>query len=231
MRVCLACGRRLLGTHILTPPSLCQPCADEIKALQVAHPIMLSPQHPVWALYGYRDPLRSLVVKAKAATSISAANILSQCFAMSPRAQELLDWCDLVVVAPSSLWSRLRGRMDLAYHLADALQSSRPPKERRQVASAPWHMYWRTFKRAQRSRAMRNIDQRQFFRLSRPLVSRWGQRLLRHKRVLVIDDIMTSGLTLSELLAEIPGKIETRGLVLAAATQTPQDNAAGGGEN
>src|SRR5690606_10107046 len=111
-----------------------------------------------------------------------------------------------VMPCPSSLWSRLRGRADLAWFLARKIhQQFRIP-----ILSPPLSLHWRYQKQAKlkgrRGRALKNVN-----RLAMSYEK--GRASL-----LILDDILTSGGTMLRLRqAVLEEHSHCFGLVLAKA--------------
>jgi predicted amidophosphoribosyltransferase len=96
----------------------------------------------------------------------------------------MVDQCDLIVAAPSSFWGRLRGRVDIAAHLAAALAG----KHGIPLGRAPWHCYWRMTKRAIQTQKSQNIVD--------------FTSALEGQQILIVDDVITTGYTISKVAQE-----------------------------
>lgn len=148
------------------------------------------------ALFYYEGCVRQLLLRIKVKSDFAALHLVRQLVLSASEAIELVEWADVIVPAPSSLWGRLRGRIDIAEAIAFDLSVSR----KRRFVSAPWQLHWRTYKRAKIKRNLRTSAMSSG-RTVQWLARAWQNyrgRLLRGKKILLIDDISTTGLTLLE---------------------------------
>jgi predicted amidophosphoribosyltransferase len=147
-----------------------------------------------------------LILRAKVQSDHQALGLLEEIFRRHPAVTRHAAWCDVVMPAPSSLWGRMRGRFDLAYFLARSIaQDSGKP-----LVSAPGHLHWRLFKRAQQRRRQTSGAEPQNQAAKELPVPRGS-------KILIVDDIVTTGVTLRETAAALPRHLrsKTRFLTLA----------------
>ncbi len=137
--------------------------------------------------------------------------------------QDRLRWSDVIMPAPSSLWSRWRGSLDLASMLAQGLAETAGLL----VAPPPRALSFRWRKQALRDhsqrrgvfRSQQKIYDASYFDRFRPTPLR-SARL----RVLIVDDVVTTGHTLSELAACFK-QIDFEYYTLASAFRPGKDSA------
>lgn len=149
------------------------------------------------ALFHYEGVMRRLILRVKVKGDYAALRVITHLVKTAPEVLELVSWADVIMPAPSSLWGRLRGRIDTSDAIAYSLSRR---WGRKQVCSAPWQLYWRTRKRAKIKRNLRTADTQIGF-LGRFFSRYWERRYWRSvtgRKILVIDDISTTGVTLLE---------------------------------
>lgn len=203
-------GRFLMSCAHCSPDSfapskwsypLCSSCLDQAR---------LEPDHGLWqglcaetsyplsALWPYQGPIRQAILAFKMQGRWPAGARLVEWASEEPALRRLLQGIDAVMPIPSSLWGRWRGRLDLAALLAQVLADSagKPLVD-------PPRRYWGSWrKQAQRSRRERSGSRSavtlswsdQYF-LPYGLSEKTTGRSL---RILLVDDIVTSGQTLTE---------------------------------
>jgi predicted amidophosphoribosyltransferase len=168
------------------------------------------------ALYHYEGSFRRLLLRVKVEGDLVALALLTSLALARPESAALAGWAEVVVAAPSSLWGRLRGRVDACHAVAAALAEAHG----RPLAGAPWQLHWRTRKRAQIARGARIVSPEDPGRWGAALARGWLERRgprLAGRRVLLVDDVSTSGMTLLETAAALAraGPEEIRLLALA----------------
>jgi len=173
---------------------------------------------PLTSLYRYRGLVRRLILRAKVQGDLQALALLIELAACHSACRKTLAPIQLVVPCPSSLWGRLRGRLDVAHHTAVRLARMADAP----YASSPWHLYWRLHKRAQMRRVRHGLIE------VRPSPARiaaatgrtWQSRPTKSKGesiVLLVDDVVTSGYTMLTTAAAIKHG-DLRFLSLASAS-------------
>lgn len=183
---------------------LCQDCMRELWRLR--RPMDFSPtglEQPL-TLYRYEGLIRDMIWRAKIKDDHSAIDLLLR-YGLLPCAVGAARWADFIVAAPSSLWGRLRGRLDLAAHLAHYLSLH----VRKPIALAPWHLYWRFKKNAQKASFDRVREDKRYLPSSweELFLRKWAKKLpvkvdkhsVNELRILVIDDVITTGATIGRI--------------------------------
>ncbi len=202
---CIRCGE--VGYLTQGWGFLCAACAPRIQDLAAWQYIDVGDQElTVHYLYQYTNPLRQIILDCKIRSKLSNYRYLVELFTNHPQAIYLASQADYIIPAPSSLWGRLRGRFDLAYGAAQRLANI----EQRPLRIAPRQLAWRLQKRARQ-------QEKQWHAPPAPrrlAKNHWW----RGKRLLLLDDIITSGLTMATLANFYPGA-RIRGLCLAGSSK------------
>lgn len=230
IRVCVYCGGELdpspqiiekeEGCHRdeRGQPRFCRGCRrafDDLSLADVGHLEEL----PLYCGFRYQGVVRQLIMEVKVGGSHTGMRLLQGLMGENPVIREWLAWADLIVPAPSSLWGRLHGRLDIAgiwaEHLARqggvALGRYRGP------------LFWRMRKRA----FMGNWRRRPGWMIGVGDVSEGKNSSIitnccvgeNPHRVLIVDDIVTSGFT----MATIAGHYRTQTVkLLGIATANPR---------
>ena len=166
-------------------------------------------------LFQYRAEVRDVIVKTKSRGGHPEFTGCVRVFLDEPRAHAAAAWCDGVAAAPASFWSRIRGRPHLATELAIELAA----QHRKPVIRIIPPVLWRLRKQSMRSSGQRNADQETAFKVTVPANLTKTRFTGSSIRVLLIDDVRTSGVTLGVLAGTLSAQIanaEIRSLVFAA---------------
>lgn len=198
MNLCVLCHHR-----IRLSLDFCASCEDELQDTACGDDErwqILPGNHRVLSSFAYRGASRASILACKSQGFRRLGPALLHQVEEDPLLHDLLDLCDVIMPAPSSFWSRWRGSLDLALILAQGLGRSAGLL----VRLPPWKLAFRWKKQALREHSQRQgvfrshqkIYDASYFRahVSLPLRS---ARL----RVLIVDDVITTGSTLTELAA------------------------------
>ncbi len=177
MNSCLICHKK---TFERSAPFLCKSCVQTLEPAK-SH-------DEFYSLYRYNSILRELVLKVKIHDNFRAVACLNYLFVNSDLSSFLAKSCDFIIPAPSSLWSRLRGRIDLAWLLATALSKQYHCR----IRAAPIGLHWQLSKRSKILHREKLKDVREAF------FGEWKE-----KTCLIIDDVVTSGYTLRRVASRI----------------------------
>lgn len=183
---CFICNAKIHSDNF------CGSCRLEISALWIGdQKSQLTGTLSMCAFFKYEDPLRQIILDAKVNGSIRAIHLLRQLWGEGVKRLGIVVEGATVIGAPSSLWSRLRGRVDLASLLAYDLTE----KGRWNLERPPRSLAWRLQKRAQLgTRAARLEDP-----LDVDSAVSFADLLQISEPVLLIDDIVTTGFTMKNL--------------------------------
>lgn len=166
---CLLCHNDVLSEPALF---LCPACYASLEPTKG--------DSEICTLFRYNAPLRQLILRAKIHGDYRALACLNGLVLSSSISAQIAAHCQIISPAPSSFWSRIRGKVDLAWLLSSALAR----QSNIHFARPPLHLYWR-FKKRSKTQFREEVDLSEF-------ASRDSQR----KNILIFDDIVTSGHTL-----------------------------------
>ena len=136
---------------------LCLACVDELSELSCtgAESGCLNWQTPtsqrvskVDSLFWYTGAIRALTINAKVKGDTSSLNRILQIWSAELENKSLFTGIDSVMPCPSSLWSRLHGRVDIAWFLAEKIAKKYEVK----FIRPPRQLYWKMKKRSQTER-------------------------------------------------------------------------------
>lgn len=177
----------------------------------------------VTSLYKYAEMMRRMILRAKVKGDHRALRWLVDDARSRNESRIVAANANVVLASPSSLWGRMRGRLDLAALVAHAIATDAG----KPMVPAPWQLFWRLKKQAlakgrdhdpERDRTVADG------RLSRRFFHLWlcqYQDALRGKDILIVDDVCTSGKTIGVIAEAIsaadPRSI--RALTIAASRQ------------
>lgn len=117
-------------------------------------------------------------------------------------ALKLVQSCDFIVPAASSLFSRLHGRCDLAWFLAKTLSRESGVK----LVSPPWFFHFSLKKRSLKKRDGESFPLHSFMKEDPD-----------KPKILLLDDVLTTGFTLEKLARQYESHFSIRALTLAYA--------------
>ncbi len=154
----------------------------------------------VYSLYKYEKALRQTIVAAKIKNERRSLNSLLILMEENKLSQKLASEVDLIMPAPSSLWSRARGRFDLAWFLSNSLSK----KYHKPIGSPPLKLAWRLKKQAQKKRLQSSFNSSSF-----------TKQKSNKSSLLLIDDVVTTGFTLNRVCLELEAMYNIKLLTLA----------------
>ena len=157
----------------------------------------------VTSLFTYNKEIRSLILLAKVRSSKRAVFCLTKLFSEHLAVQAAKRQVDFVMPAPSSLYSRLAGRFDLAYFLARELADDGSCA----FVSSPVSLSFSLSKRTKGKRAGEFYDLRVFKSKAK------GKK----PRILIVDDVLTTGYTLHRLGLFLEKSYDLNFITLACA--------------
>ena len=176
-KLCIVCYR-WQASRI---PKICDDCCVEFVAGN-------QDEYSI-SLYHYQTVLRDLVRRAKIQGDMPAISLLIFLFLDAAQTTSLATWADVIMPAPSSLWGRLRGKLDIAFALASQLARVHG----KPLQNSPHSLYWRLKKRSQQQDRGRGYE-----------IARNPPNALGYRRILLVDDVLTTGQTLHEIAAFFP---------------------------
>ena len=197
---CPACG----GPRGLAARTrLCFACDAQVHGLPVALP-PLAPLACVWALGPYDGPLGAMIRRAKYAPDPGAIDELARRLAQAANGR--LPQVDLVTSVPVPWSRRLRRGFDQAERLAIPVAIAASARRKRLLRRV------RSEEQAGRGLAARRAGAHGAFA---------ARQALRGQRVLLVDDVLTTGSTVSACATELLGAGASRVYGLIVAHQPP----------
>lgn len=208
---------------------ICDNCSAELEHLSYKGLIDISGLE-VHVGFRYRATVRAMLLRAKVKNEVPALAVLISILGevLGERLAAFNDPACLVIPAPSSLWSRVMGRFDIARVIAATLF----PLAGSLVGPLPGS-FWRR-KRAGRNAEVGETTAQQltgaihdlfkktmnYQRESKEYID-FQRKVSSASRILVIDDVLTTGLTMGTLFHQLKtlGAHRIEGLILAAVDQ------------
>ena len=202
---------------MVCPPALCYACENQVGShvIDRTEVVHLSNVH---IIFEYAGMIRDLIWKAKIKNDPVALGLLLR-FSRQHALGQLNTFNDpltLVCPAPASFWGRLRGRFDVAEMFARTCF----PRASILTGSAAGGIF-----RAKRAgRNSKNVSngliriKSLFNSISSNGSNALIERISTAKRILVVDDVMTSGFTMKTQISQLKelGAQSVYGLVIAS---------------
>jgi predicted amidophosphoribosyltransferase len=193
-----------LGCKKAAKDYICELCESEFQSLlceeTYAIKTALAPDLQVRALYQYKGIVRDTILRAKVANDALALALILKLFLQSRSVNEVVGNAKSLIAMPSSLWGRLRGR----FNIAEALVIEMGPIFDIPIFELPLSTYFRYGKNAMKSREERGN-----------FVVKLAGDSKEKMNSLLIDDIITSGLSLSRICSHLAP--QTQAIVFASA--------------
>lgn len=147
-------------------------------------------------MFWYSGIVRRLIIAAKVKSDITALKRLMTIWGTELSKVPMIQNMHAVMPCPSSLWSRLHGRIDVTWFLAERISSI----YRIPMVLPPRHTYWKMKKRSQ---TLRPVDK--LLATAEPTSADSFQSCQHYsenrKYCLVVDDVVTTGTTLKTCIS------------------------------
>ena len=217
LHLCIFC-QKFFQLRTIYQNYLCGHCQDVLYLHRIRKgPFSFGNDLSCLSLFSYSHRVSELIVKAKVGRDYRALGCLTYMALWRTETHLLANWADWVMPAPSSLTSRLRGSFDIADTLARHIANECPVKYR----PSPFFLGWSRKKRATSHVKKWDIEglKKEKDRIRSGVLFKLGSAKHYHwlclkPKVLVIDDVFTSGFTLS-LLREFLPEARIRVLTIA----------------
>ncbi len=227
MLSCSLCGELV---SFQKAPAICDGCDRALTRCELDGFEMdstASLPYPRLSLWKYRGAVRQAILNFKVGGQWSSGSLLAHIAGHHSAVQDWMQGIEAVMPMPSSFWSRLRGRFDLADHTAHILAR----QHQLPLIQAPlsWQGRWtKQALRPRRDRQEKNLSKMSSYSLwtADRLASACMPReslVKRPLRLLVVDDIVTSGESLRTLIEKLQG-FEVQILTLASAIAVQSDS-------
>ncbi len=216
MPFCVLCSRRLRSIEQAWFCSLCEEgwqsiqLSEQQKWIQLPHSSLSILSH-----YAYRGVCRDSILAFKGRGFRQLGQALALRILNQADLQEWMQSCDVIMPAPSSLWSRWHGSLDLAAYLAESLAV----RSRLLVKAPPFSLGFRWHKQALRHRGERKgvfKNSGSFYDASYFSGFIGFPQKKDRLSVLIVDDVVTTGNTLTEL-ARLFKNVDFKFYTLASA--------------
>ena len=186
---CVYCGKR--SSHSYFQAKLCKQCFTNLQPAKKRNSTV--------SLYQYNEMMRQLILNCKVHGDRLSLLCLKKLWLNSPQTTKLFGKCSFIMPAPSSLWGRLHGRIDLAWWLTFWARQAFPLKP----LSPPNYLYWSLEKQAKKKK-------RRSTKITRKKTSST-------QSLVIVDDVITTGETLAKIAKSITAPYNLYYLTLAQA--------------
>ena len=191
--ICALC--RVISRKSLVYSAICQVCYPGLDRLRLEEVTMLlsavRSQHSVVSLYSYEGLIRELVLNAKVRNEWGAVKACQYLVMKGEQVESYMKNVRGVIPAPSSMRSRIMGKYDLAFFIAEALSR----KFQCPLYNLPKRFYWRFKKQSLIPREIREKNGKLLSLGQLP-----GLRRDPRSSLLIVDDVMTTGSTVASII-------------------------------
>lgn len=208
--ICVLCGELVATTPVLS--RFCEKCGKLLERHQITSEYQLQ-GYPLVCLYRYQGIIRRLIIQAKVKGVGIALDTITDMVFHAPQVREYLDWAEVIVPAPSSLWGRFHGRLDVAGVVAVRLGQW---QKRPIYALRSWKMQKRAFIAADERIIEENYRCGIFEKNEINQDDKGVVQNIFSKRILMVDDIVTSGFTMASITRQFR-RCEIKCLAFATA--------------
>ncbi|MEY4631883.1 MAG: hypothetical protein RIQ81_2003 [Pseudomonadota bacterium] len=165
-------------------------------------------------LFFYEGVIRDLIVQAKSRGDPCSFMGCWQLFSADIRTSDAVYWADVVAAVPPSFWTRIRGRPHLGSMLANQLART----YRKRWLQIDSRVFWRIRKQALKTGRQRRAPwtaskSGHDSNSASPFRVRLNKSLRRqpYRHVLIIDDVMTTGVTATAIARAVEEQFERHG--------------------
>lgn len=178
---------------------VCCDCSTKIKHLTLDSKV----QPGVQGVFQFEGEIRQLIIQSKVTGNLWSTSFLSSkfCDRFADLHQDTID--GIVSVAPS-LWSRLKGRYDLAAFVARSLGELRSLPYSGSPPSLGWHLRKKSFTKKSLRGTPKKHKSAYFLDGYDKIWARcWLQKVGPNPVFLVVDDVATTGTSLEDCTRKI----------------------------
>ncbi|MBF0440397.1 MAG: hypothetical protein HQK54_00685 [Oligoflexales bacterium] len=211
---CVSCSR-MISFSLGSRKKFCTSCDEAIRRYRIFEGGYIrsggvdgANSHEVLILYEYHGLVRKLILNAKVRCEYNALKAILDLGHEREETDGLSEWARIIMEVPSSFWGRYHGKYDIAGVFARQLAFRAGKK----YVQGPSKLYWRTRKRAM-DRDKESSPAGKAFPFQKMMSESFKKKLeilgaskkYSSRRILVVDDIVTSGFTMSLMAGELEG--------------------------
>jgi predicted amidophosphoribosyltransferase len=167
---------------------------------------------PYLSYFRYKGLARDLCLKIKIKSEVKLMDAIIQYILNSHQLQDFMQDVDFVVPVPSSLWGRIRGRIDFAGCLAANIASH----YNKTFQTLPWKHYMRGLRKRAQLR-----DRKEEFQWPEFHMDPYDG-----PTALIVDDIVTTGYSMKMVRSHLPYHCKLMSLCLTPKTHSSQADSA-----